>query len=672
MQRGKMGANGEFWAILPLLMVLLCVSYLSSAMEFEANQTAVLVVDASPESARKMPDNMFGIFFEEINHAGTGGLWAELVSNRGFEAGGPETPSNIDPWSTIGDESNILVSTDRSSCFIRNKVALRMEVFCDDEGPYSCPAGGVGVYNPGYWGMHIEEGKKYKVIMYVMSKDTMKLLVSLKSSDGSTYLSGDTIRADASKVADWSKLEIILVSGGTNTNSRLEITTTKKGVYWFDQVSVMPMDTYKEHGFRKDLGSMLENLKPGFIRFPGGSFVEGEWLRNAYRWRETVGPWEERPGHFGDVWKYWTDDGLGFFEFLQLAEDIGASPVWVINNGISRHDQVESLGILSFIQDTLDGIEFARGDSETNWGAVRTAMGHREPFQLNFIAIGNQDCFKQNYRGNYIKFYSLIKASYPDIKIITNCDASSHELDHPADLYDIHVYASASDMFSRVHQFDRVARAGPKAFVSEYAVIGRDAGRGSLHAALAEAGFLIGLEKNSDVVEMASCAPLFVNDNDRRFNPDAIVFNSWQQYGTPTYWMQHFFRESNGALFHPSILQCSSSPSYLAASATTWHSSEDGNNYLRLKIVNFGNAVVNVKIIVAGLQASINSSGSKMTLLTSQYSMDENSFTEPTKVVPVSSMLPTAGTNMDIILDPHSLTSRDLLLDSTNSYRSAI
>ncbi|KAK8952845.1 Alpha-L-arabinofuranosidase 1 [Platanthera guangdongensis] len=219
----------------------------------------------------------------------------------------------------------------------------------------------------------------------------------------------------------------------------------------------------------------------------------------------------------------------------------------------------------------------------------------------------------QVLEGNYIKFYSLIKASYPDIKIITNCDASSHELDHPADLYDIHVYASASDMFSRVHQFDRVVRAGPKAFVSEYAVIGRDAGRGSLLAALAESGFLIGLEKN-------------------RFNPDAIVFNSWQQYGTPTYWMQHFFRESNGALFHPSILQSSSSPSYLAASATTWHSSEDGNLYLRLKIVNFGNAVVNIKIIVAGLQASINSSGSKKTLLTSQYSMDENSFIEPTKV----------------------------------------
>ncbi|KAH0469181.1 hypothetical protein IEQ34_002413 [Dendrobium chrysotoxum] len=691
-----MGVKGEFFEIVSLFLTLLCFSCLTYAMEFEANQTASLVVDASAESGRKMPDNMFGIFFEEINHAGAGGLWAELVSNRGFEAGGPVTPSNIDPWSTIGNESSIFLSTDRSSCFSRNKVALRMEVLCDDGGPYSCPAGGVGVYNPGYWGMHVEEGKKYKVVMYIMSKDNAIILVSLKSSDRLTYLAGDTIRVGTSKTSYWTKVELILESKGTNANSRLEITTTKKGVYWFDQVSVMPMDTYKGHGFRKDLGSMLENLKPRFLRFPGGSFVEGEWLRNAFRWRETVGPWEERPGHFGDVWKYWTDDGLGYFEFLQLAEDIGASPIWVINNGISHHDQVDSSDILPFVKDTLDGIEFARGHSYSNWGSVRTSMGHPEPFQLNLIAIGNQDCFKQNYRGNYLKFYSLVKAAYPDIKIITNCDASSQELDHPADLYDIHVYTSASDMFSRVYQFDRLKRTGPKAFVSEYAVTGRDAGRGNLLAALAEAGFLIGLEKNSDVVGMASFAPLFVNDNDRSFNPDAIVFNSWQQYGTPTYWMQHFFKESSGAVFHPSILQ-SSTASSLAASAITWQSSEDRKTYLRVKviassfsllfnpwnahgitcevlfmqIVNFGNDVTNIKIVLTGLQYAVDSFGSKKTLLTSQNSMDENSFNEPTKVVPVSSMLLNAGTSMDIKLYPHSLTSIDLLLDST-SYRSAM
>ncbi|KAG0477502.1 hypothetical protein HPP92_013815 [Vanilla planifolia] len=626
----KMVVNGGFCGVLRLSVVLLYSSYLCCAKELVANQSAVLLVDASQESARKIPENLFGIFFEEINHAGAGGLWAELVSNRGFEAGGQDTPSNIDPWLTIGNESLIFVSTDRSSCFSRNKVALRMDVLCDDEGPVSCPAGGVGVYNPGFWGMNIEKGKEYKVVMYVRSNDAVNISVSLKGADGFTYLASDRIIADSCKVSNWSKMELLLESEVTCTNSRLEITIAKKGVYWFDQVSVMPMETYKGHGFRKDLASLLENLKPRFLRFPGGSFVEGVWLRNAYRWRETVGPWEERPGHFDDVWKYWTDDGLGYFEFLQLAEDFGAFPIWVVNAGISYNDEVHSSSFLPFVQDILDGVEFARGDVYSKWGSIRASMGHPEPFQLKFIAFGNQDCSKRNYRGNYLKFHSFIKAAYPDIKIITNCDASTRELDHPADLYDIHIYTSASDMFSRFHQFDLYKRTVPKVFVSEYAVTGSDAGRGSLLAALAEASFLIGVEKNSDIVEMASCAPLFVNDNDRRFNPDAIVFNSWQHYGTPTYWMQRFFSDSGGAIFHPSTVQ-SSSATRLAASAITLQSSEDSMAYFRIKIVNFGYEFVNLSIVLSGLEDPINAVGSKKTMLTSHNVMDENSFDEPRK-----------------------------------------
>ncbi|PKA48141.1 Alpha-L-arabinofuranosidase 1 [Apostasia shenzhenica] len=666
-----MEVQGRSMDALVLSLFLLCASCGTSAEGFGANQTAALLVDASPESARMMSENLFGIFFEEINHAGAGGLWAELVSNRGFEAGGSVTPSNIDPWSVIGNESYIYVSTDRSSCFTRNKIALRMDTYCDDEGPYGCPEGGVGVYNPGYWGMSIKEGEVYKVVLYVRSIEAVNLLVSLKSSDGQTFLAADRIIAEALKMSDWTKVELMLEAEGTDTASRLEITTSKKGVYWFDQVSVMPINTYKGHGFRKNLAAMLENLKPRFFRFPGGSFVEGEWLRNAFRWRDTIGPWEERPGHFNDVWKYWTDDGLGYFEFLLLAEDLGASPVWVVNCGISHKDQVDSASILPIVRDTLDSIEFARGEAYSKWGSVRAAMGHPEPFQLNLIAIGNQDCSRTNYQGNYLKFYSQIKSAYPDIKVITNCDASSQELDHPADLFDVHVYTSASDMFSRVQQFDQLRRTGPKAFVSEYAVTGNDAGRGNLVAALAQAAFLIGLEKNSDVVEMASCAPLFVNAEDRRFNPDAIVFNSWQQYGTPTYWMQHFFKESNGAIFHPSTLQSPSSVRNLAASAITWQNSEDNESYLKVKFVNYGNDIVNMNIVVFGLQTSIDSDGSKETLLTSHESRDENSFNEPRKVVPVVSMLQNAGKRMDVILCPHSLTSFDLLLD-IDGHKSAI
>ncbi|EEC67599.1 hypothetical protein OsI_34968 [Oryza sativa Indica Group] len=479
-----------------------------SRCEAETLETASLHVDYSV--ARRMPDTLFGLFFEEINHAGSGGLWAELVSNRGFEAGA--NTSNIDPWSIIGDESSVHVTTDLSSCFSQNPVAVRIEVVCDD-----CPAGGVGIYNPGFWGMNVEEGKTYNLVMHIRSLESVELTASLTCSNG------------------------------------------------------------------------LQNL-----------------ASNSVRWKETIGPWEERPGHYGDVWHYWTDDGLGYYDFLQ---------------------------------DAIDSLEFARGSKESTWGSVRAAMGHPEPFPLKYVALGNEDCeiFKPTYQENYPKFYNAIREAYPDIQIISNCDGSSRPLDHPADLYDFHV------------------------FVSEYAVNndkGGDAGNGSLLASLAEAAFLTGLEKNSDVIQMASYAPLFVNENDRTWNPDAIVFNSWQQYGTPSYLMQTYFRESSGSVIHPVTIS-SSYFDLLAASAITWQDNED--IFLRVKIVNFGPSAVNFTISSSGLQAGVNAAKSTVTVLTSSNLLDENSFSEPNKVVPVTRELPNAAQEMQFLL-PFSLTSFDLAM----------
>lgn len=651
-----------------LLQLLIAVYVCSQCFTVEvgADQNATLVVDASGASGKPIPETFFGIFFEEINHAGAGGLWAELVSNRGFEAGGPNIPSNIDPWAIIGNESTINVSTDRTSCFERNKVALQLEVLCDSEGDNICPADGVGICNPGFWGMNIEQGKKYKVIFYVRSTGPINLKVSLTDSNGTAKIASTDIKASASDVSNWTKVETLLEANQTNHNARLQFTTTSKGVIWLDQVSAMPTDTYKGHGFRSDLAKMLADLKPSFMRFPGGCFVEGEWLRNAFRWKETVGPWEERPGHFGDVWMYWTDDGLGYFEFLQLAEDLGTLPIWVFNNGISHNDEVDTSAILPFVQEALDGIEFARGDPTSKWGRVRADMGHPEPFNLKYVAVGNEDCNKKNYQGNYLKFYNAIRSAYPDIQIISNCDASSRPLNHPADFYDYHVYTSANDMFSRAQVFNSASREGPKAFVSEYAVTGKDAGTGSLLAALAEAGFLVGLEKNSDIVHMISYAPLFVNANNRRWNPDAIVFNSFQSYGTPSYWVQQFFSESSGATLLNSSLQ-TSPPSSLVASAIVWQNSVDKNNYIRIKVVNFGSTGVNFKISINELgPKSAQLSWANKTVLTSANVMDENSFSQPKKVAPMQSVLQAAGKDINVILPPHSFSSFDILKVSTN------
>lgn len=629
----------------------------------QEDQTVILNVEAG-QAGRQIPSTLFGLFFEEINHAGAGGLWAELVSNRGFEAGGPNTPSNIDPWSPIGDEGSVLLVTDWSSLFERNKVALRMEILCDSEGPNQCPVGGVGVYNPGYWGMNIEEGESYHVVLWVRSTGSVNLSVSFTSSDGLQILAASNIIASSSEIQDWTKKELILKAAATDHYARLSLTSSKKGIVWIDQVSAMPVNTFKGHGFRKGLATMLADLKPAFIRFPGGCFVEGSWLRNSFPWRQSIGPWEERPGHFGDVWDYWTDDGLGFYEFLQLAEDLNTLPIWVFNNGISHTDEVSTSTIVPFIQDILNGIEFARGPSNSTWGSVRAAMGHPDPFNLKYVAIGNEDCGKTYYRGNYIKFYYAIKLAYPDIQIISNCDGSSQPLDHPADMYDYHIYTSASNIFSMVHKFDDTSRSGPKAFVSEYAVTGTDAGHGSLLAAIGEAGFLIGLEKNSDIVEMASYAPLFVNNNNRRWNPDAIVFDSWQQYGTPSYWVQQLFKESNGAVLLPVVIQ-ENATSALVASAIRWNSLENGGeDFIRVKAVNFGSSLLMLNISITGLPAgSIRSSGSKSTILTSDNLMDENSFDKPEKIAPKATALENANTDANISLPPHSVTVLDLQLD---------
>ncbi|BAT85032.1 hypothetical protein VIGAN_04252300 [Vigna angularis var. angularis] len=589
-----------------------------------AKQRSTLHINVTEGAGRKIPDTFFGAFFEEINHAGAGGLWAELVRNRGFEEGGSSVPSNIFPWAMVGDDSTIQISTDRSSCFDRNKVALRMDVLCD--GPKSCPPDGVGISNPGFWGMNIEKTHKYKVVFFAKASGVVDLRVSFVGSDN-TELASNSITSVGHNVTEWTRMETVLEAKATNHNASLQITTSKKGVLWLDQVSAMPLDTFKGHGFRKDLAQRVAALKPKFFRFPGGCYVEGGYMRNAFRWKDSVGAWEERPGHFGDVWSYWTDDGFGYFEGLQEA---------------------------------LDGLEFAKGSAKSKWGSLRASMGHPDPFDLRIVAIGNEECAMSKYRRNYLKFYDAIKQAYPDIEIISNCDASQKPLDHPADFYDFHIYTNANDMFSKHTKFDDAPRYGPKAFVSEYAVWQSDAGNGTLLAAVAEAAFLIGLEKNSDVVHMVSYAPLFVNKNDRRWTPDAIVFDSHQSYGTPSYWIQHLFSTSSGATLLDSTLESTSD--YIVASAIEYRNPSEKKMYLRIKVVNFDSDPHRFRFSISGVDSKVKAYGATRTVITGPNVKEENSFSEPNRIVPQHSSLKNASSDMTLMLPPYSLTSLDLFI----------
>ncbi|XP_056684838.1 alpha-L-arabinofuranosidase 1 isoform X1 [Spinacia oleracea] len=620
-----------------------------------------LSVDIS--RGRQIPPIFFGIFFEEINHAGAGGLWAELISNRGFEAGGRHIPSMISPWGAIGDEEAISIVTELSSCFKNNPVALRMDIHCDQT---TCPPGGVGIYNPGYWGMNIEEGNGYKVVFHIKSTGPLDSVMSLVSEDGTQVLAFQRVTADAAKVKDWTKLEITLQARASYKNARFQFTTTQKGTIWLDQVSVMPNNTYKGHGFRTDLMEMLLNLKPRFLRFPGGCYVEGRLLSNAFRWKETVGPWEERPGHFGDVWNYWSDDGLGYLEYLQLAEDLGAEPVWVVNNGIGLQDQVDTHLIGPFVQEMLDSVEFAIGSPNSTWGSLRAKLGHPTPFNLRHIAFGNEGCDLKSYTGNYLKFYKALKKNYPNIKVISNCDATQKPLDHPADLYDFHRYTNDTDMLGLTHLFGKIRRDdphAPKAFVSEYAVIyPQDKMKnGSFGGALAEAAFLLSLEQNSDVVEMVSYAPLFVNLNDRTWNPDAIFFNTYKAYGIASYWVQTFFKESSGASLLNVHFHNHSMLENTYVTAISWTNKHEKKNYITIKVVNYNNVSANLKISINGVDANSVKPWRK-TVLTCDDLQADNTLDNPTKVVPISSLLKSEiGRDIVVEVEPYSFTAFDLI-----------
>ncbi|KAL9239572.1 hypothetical protein vseg_013881 [Gypsophila vaccaria] len=614
---------------LVLLGTLLTISQTCFAQDGNAS----LSIDMS--SGRPMPNNFFGIFFEEINHAGAGGLWAELVSNTGFEAGGRNVPSMINPWGMIGDENTISIVTEMSSPFKNNPIALRVDVHCN---PTTCPPGGVGVYNPGYWGMNIEEGKTYKVTFYVKSSGALKAILSLVSEDGTGVLAFKQLVADAEKVKDWTKIETILKATGSDPKARLQLTTTQNGTIWLDQVSAMPTDTYMGHGFRKDLMKLLVDLQPRFLRFPGGCYVEGNTVANAFRWKETVGPWEERPGHLNDAWHYWSDDRLGYLEYLQLAEDLGAEPVWVINNGFGLIDAVDPSLINPLVQEMLDSIEFARGNAKTSkWAALRAKLGHPAPFSLKYLGIGNEDCGKPNYTKNYVKFYNAVKKAYPDIKTITNCDFTKGDLDHPADLYDYHIYTTPQGMLDNTRLFEKISRNkpnSPKAFVSEYAVTDPNYIKdGNFEGALAEAAFLLSLEKNSDVVEMVSYAPLFLNTNDRTWTPDAIYFNSNTAFGIASYWVQTFFKESSGATLLDSHLLINANNENIYATAINWTDKAEKKHYMTIKVVNFNETSAKLDVSLKEFDQKSMKLVRK-TVLTSDDLAGDNTFDNPTKVVP--------------------------------------
>ena len=534
-----------------LLLGAFSLAVFAAPFSAGAAQARVTVDVNSPGLA--VAPTLHGLFFEDINYGADGGLYAELVQNRSFEDREP-----FYAWNEVamaGARGRLTVESE-SPLNANNPHFLR--IYVTDPGP-----AGYGAVNSGFDGIVLHAGDDYLFSVYARRRagDSSALQVVLEDGEGRvlavTNLAGlgDT----------WKKFEARLASTASVTNARLVVLATEPGVVDLDLVSLFPEKTFKgrRNGLRADLAQALADLKPGFLRFPGGCVVEGKDFANMYRWKDTIGDVSERKQN----WNVWQDSpsseynqtfGLGFFEYFQFCEDIGAEPVPVINCGMccqARQGPPVPLDQIGpYVQDALDLIEFANGSTNSDWGAKRAAMGHPAPFGMKFIAVGNEQ-WQQVYFDRYDVFYRAIKAKYPEIKIISDSGPLPNDslwqfawnkfrTGTPADVVDEHYYVPPRWLYENVDRYDRYDRKGPKIFVGEFAAQDGSARRNNLRAALAEAAYLTGLWRNADEVVMASYAPLFGKLGHDQWHPDLIWFDNSRVELTPSYYVQAQFAQN--------------------------------------------------------------------------------------------------------------------------------
>ena len=515
---------------------------LATGMFSTASAQISIPIDAT-QKGTPMSQMLYGIFYEDINHAADGGIYAELIRNRSFE----DAPGEAQFWSPVGDKVSLEISTENLLNKAQNQ-CLHVRTTGDSEQ---------GLKNEGFWGINAVKGRTYRLSFWVKTSEDLSLKASLTDQECAHNYAEQTLQAKGD--GKWQKLSTVFTATESDARALFALTSRGKADFLLDVVSLFP-PTYRnrENGLRPDLVEMLYELHPRFMRFPGGCFVEGQDTPdNAFRWERTVGPIEERPGHWNKNWGYRTSDGLGYHEYLQLAEDLGAKPLYVTNIGI-WHGGVTPVDELEpWIEECLGAIEYANGPVSSHYGAMRAKNGHPKPFGLEYIEIGNENNQKDgqqtsdHYYERYEKFRKAILAKYPKMHIVGDVaawgtDEPRWESELPAELVDEHYYRSPEWFARNFHKYDSYDRSWPKVYCGEYAVTDGFGNLGNQNAALGEAIFMMGMENNADMVALSSYAPIFVNENDARWRPDMIRFNSRQVMGTPSYYVQKMMSESLG------------------------------------------------------------------------------------------------------------------------------
>lgn len=511
-------------------------------------------------------EKLYGIFLEDINRAVDGGLYPELIRNRSFE-------DSIPPKDTVADDlgyaftsntgwkdefnhgeglsrwiekNNIKytpipawytkeasIKIDSENTLNKNREAALVVDF-DENGL---------VFNSGFCGIPQKQGDAYHFYMFARADKPVRLALTIKSNQSVEGEKGQRI-ADITVQGDYQKYCASFVATQTISDGILEISSFEKTQVTLGFVSLMPEDTFLGHGFRKNIAEKLEALSPAFFRFPGGCIVEGFTLPTAMRFKNTVGPVWERPSH-QLMWHYRTYNGIGFHEYLQFCEDLDMEPLYVFNCGMTCQARKEILmegeELSEMLQDTMDALEYALGSVDSKWGSLRSRMGHPEPFKLNYVEIGNEN-WGEAYEERYMKCWNMIKRKYPHIR----CIANSHleEKGFPVDIVDEHYYDTTEYFAEHTHMFDDYNRKGPEIFLGEVSVVRGYVGQ--LYGALGEAAFFTGVERNQDIVTLASYAPLLENVHYDAWFPNLIRFNNTESFAIPSYYVWKMFSNHRG------------------------------------------------------------------------------------------------------------------------------
>lgn len=611
-------------------------------------QDYTVTVQANKPGAVVQP-TMYGIFFEDINFAADGGLYGELLKNRSFEF----TPDHLMGWQAFGK-----VEIKNDGPFDRNPHYARLTTMNHNDW-------WTGLQNEGYFGIGVERDHEYRFSLYARVPDGKTQMLRVQLVEPYTNREHQEFCQQDIKVTstDWQKYTVILKPNHTADKAQLRLLMCEengrsgRGTVDVEHISLFPVDTWKGHenGMRKDLAQALADMKPGVFRFPGGCIVEGVTLDNRYNWKNSVGPVENRPLNKNRwectfTYRYYPDYfqsyGLGFYEFFLLSEEIGAEPLPVLNvgmacqfqNGEDAHAPATEEGLKEFIDDCLDLIEFANGTTDTKWGKLRAEMGHPAPFNMKLLAIGNEQWAEPYFKRVKIVADAVRKA-HPEIKIIgtSGPDAEGHNFEigweamkrQKADLVDEHFYRPISWFKNEWNRYDKYDRKGPKVFAGEYACHDRGKKYNHAGASIYEAAFMTGLERNADIVHMATYAPLFSHVDGWQWRPDMIWYDNLRVAKSASYWVQALYAQNKGTNVLP--IQQTNFPGKgedgVLASAV-WDK-EQGE--VIVKVVNTCDEEKKVSIVLEGMKITENPCYIKLDL--SQYDL-ENTVDNPTAIKP--------------------------------------